>query len=103
MKRKGIVYLLLLLLASAMLDDVWAASTAETDDDLLAAENNEYLASQSSEQQPGSVRSALPPFGVHEQAATAPGQDRPDRAAPPAPDARPFGPSLLYLLMSLQR
>jgi hypothetical protein len=91
---KVILFGLLVLLTPV--DDAWARATPQPDDDAQATENNDYLPRTVDEPAP------VPP-------APAPGPALPG-AAPArggltraAALAGPFGPDLLYVLMSLQR
>jgi hypothetical protein len=103
-KVKGPSYLLILLLAAASLDDLWACATPDPCDDAQAAENNEYLASYRPCPRDGTRGWDQPsPRGCPEGAGGL-AVAAPLRALPLAGSSRaPFGPALLYVLMSLQR
>jgi len=103
MRRTRFAYLLILLLSSAFLDDAVAAATPEPSDGELASENNEYLRSLPPDQQKPPHRSDFPQHGAAgagvASLSTGPVRGTPTGTPPVALSA----PSLLYVLMSLQR
>jgi hypothetical protein len=101
MRRAGIAYILILLLLSAVFDDVWARTTPDPDDDIRAAENNDYLRS-SPQQHKRSIEKHPPVSGVPQSAVADPSADSARGRLVGERPAALWGPSLLYLFMSLR-
>jgi hypothetical protein len=101
MRRAGIAYILILLLLSAVFDDAWARTTPEPTDDVQAAENNDYLPS-SPPQHKRSVEKHPPVSGVPHSAVAGPTADSARGRLVGERPAALWGPSLLYLFLSLR-
>jgi hypothetical protein len=101
-KRSGIPYLLLVLLVTAWLDDAAAAPTPVAPTDVLALQDNEYLPATACPRAQAPRRDDLPSCTVSSVLPAVAPHLFPD-TPPPLLRHPPVGPSLLHLLMSLQR
>jgi hypothetical protein len=104
MNPKPLRYVLIFLLFSASFDDEWALSTPDLSDDALAAEDNEYQYASSPCRHKRSREGSLPAPGKPTEEPAPGSVPAPISTAPNEPQSQALEfPSLLYLLMSLQR